>query len=69
MNHVQLWSGKNETQIIENIDEKHEELANNNQTFKYQIVNKCVVKIDCGTDTFIDSDYMKLKDAENEIND
>jgi hypothetical protein len=27
------------------------------------------VKIDCGTDTYVDTNYMKLKDAENEIND
>jgi len=55
--------------VIENIDEKYEELVNNNQTFKYQIVNKHIVKIDCGTDTFIQEDYMKLKGAEDEIND
>ena len=68
MNHVQLWSGKNETQIVKNIDEKHKELINNNQTFKYQEIKNCVVKIDCGTDTFVDSNYMKLLDAEDEIN-
>lgn len=55
--------------MIENIDEKYEELVDNNQTFKYQIVNKHIVKIDCGTDTFVDTNYMKLKDAEGKIND